>query len=205
MKKMTQVEMETGVMKFLTGIEMKQHAFSPEMEFFGREPISRDISCFLQIRLSLIYLIAKSKFMTSIDIEDIEQEDKVIANINCNKDLSEKEKNGVMRLLILASKNIQTNLFNEWSDNPELAPKGPFLSLDTLRSLIVDSDKEMFSYFSNANFSKIDLMSFILDFHFSHSHLDLTLCKEIKVAIFELLKEQRDIKSIANTSVLFSF
>ncbi|MBS4686809.1 chorismate mutase [Aeromonas sobria] len=205
MKKMTQVEMETEVMKFLTGIEMKQHSQSPEIEFFGREPISRDISCFLQIRFSLIYLIAKSKFMSGINVEDIEQEAKVIASVKPHTGISEDRMINLMRLLISVSKNIQDNIFNEWHSNPELAPQGPFLSLDTLRLLIVDSDKEMLTYFSNAVFSKFDLMSFILDFHFSHSHLESTFCKDIKVAIFEILKERREQESNCNTSALLYF
>ncbi|OLF60438.1 hypothetical protein BTN33_02545 [Aeromonas veronii] len=203
MEKMTQVEMETKVMNFLTGMEAKLFSQSPEMEFFGREPISRDVSCFLRIRFSIVYLIAKSKFINGVNVEDIGQEAKVISSVKCHAGISEDRMLHLMRLLMSASKNIQENMFAEWSSNPELAPQGPFLNLDTLRLLVADCDKEMLTYFSNTVFSKHQLMSFILDFHFSHSHLESTFCKNIKVAIFEMLKWREEKKSNCDTSALF--
>lgn len=187
-KRMTEVEMEAAIMSHLAYIEMEQY---PKMEFFGSESISRDIGSFLKTRLSLIYFIAESKFIENLDIENAEQENKVIANIKSHTCLPDKKVLELMEHLISISKEIQTKLFCKWRKKPQDAPQKPSPSLDALRRLILENDKDMLDNLASNTLTKADIMHFLFDFHFSHSYLEPASCKEIKVLLYEIMRNKK--------------
>ncbi|MCQ4111581.1 chorismate mutase [Aeromonas sp. JL9] len=166
-----------------------------QARIFGAEQISRDIGWFIDNRFSLTHAIAEYKFIHCLGIEDKAREQDLITQIKVKADMLNLPQSKIIDMVQLqfkASKIIQCQLFSQWIENPDSAPRstGGIVDIEKIRSLISSSDSALLNYLANIMVMKDDALHYMLDFHFEHPFITAATNKEIKLSFYEIINHR---------------